>query len=230
MDEPIAFVFRRLEAAHEAVKRLESAAVAVKSLRIDADVETYGVGSVYPGAPCVLLVYLYTQDDEARVCELLRGNGRLVPVPEPESQQLSIEVERLRTENALRSLTSHDVPMAIAAAAAFHEVRHVTEVVSRRDYDGALNIAASLLSRLVPVYALGPSARKPVQVPVDLTTHRFVLGATQLHSRDGSRVVDKLFLRRSELLFAISALKRAGLFRFAPPDGELRGADADGEG
>lgn len=228
MREPIAFVFRRIEAAQEAVKRLQCAAVAVKSLRIDSDVETYGVGSVYPGAPCVLLVHLYAEDDEARVCELLRGSGRLMPCPAPESQQLSLEVERLRTENALRSIQAHDVPMAVAAAAAFHEVHRTAEVVGRKDYDGALNIAASLLSRLVPVYTLGPSARKAVQVPVNLTTHRFVQGATQLRSRDGSRVIEGLFVRRSELLFAVSALKRAGLFRFASPAGERRSPGGNG--
>ena len=214
--EPMAFVFRRIEAAEEAVKRLESAAVATKGLRIDSDVDPYGVGSVYPGAACVLLVHLTAPDHEARVCELLRGSGRLVPVPAPESQQLSLEVERLRTENARRSIAGRDVPMAVAAAAAFHEVHQTTEIVSRKDYDGALNIAASLLSRLVPVYTIGPSARKPVQVPVDLTTHRFVQGGRQLRSRkDGSRVVEKLFVRRSELLAAVSALKRAGPFKFA---------------
>lgn len=230
-DEPLAFVFRRIEAAQEAVKRLESAAVAVKRLQIDPDVEPYAAGSVDAGAACVLLVHLYAQDDEARVCELVRGSGRLVPVPAPESQRLSLEVERLRTENLLRSITGHDVPMAVAAAAAFHEVHQTTEIVSRKDYDGALNIAASLLSRLVPVYTIGPSVRKLVQVPVDLTTHRFVQGARQLRSREeGSRVVEKLFVRRSELLSAVSALKRAGAFRFASPADEPRGAVANGDG
>jgi hypothetical protein len=52
---------------------------------------------------------------------------------------------------------------------------------------------------------------------VNLATHRFVHAATQLQSRDGTGAQEKLFVRRSELLGAISEIKRAGVFRLTPP-------------
>jgi hypothetical protein len=117
----------------------------------------------------------------------------------------------------LRS-SEDDLPIAVAAAATFHRVhRPAGAHISRKEYDGALNLAASLLSRLVAVYTIAAATQRRVQVPVNLATHRFVHAATQLQSRDGTGAQEKLFVRRSELLGAISEIKRAGVFRLTPP-------------
>ena len=195
------------------------------------DAERHGFIGFGPGEPCVLVVDLKTQHDEAYVCELVREAGRLVLVPEAESHLLSLEVERLRTENLLRAIDEHDVPIAVAAATAFHQIHPTTRtIVNRNDYDEALNIAASAISRLVTVYTIGTVTRKRVEIPVDLTTRAFARGATQLRSMDGSGVIEKLFVRRSDLLFAVSALKRAGVafaFSLAAVATAPRGSEAD---
>jgi hypothetical protein len=52
-------------------------------------------------------------------------------------------------------------------------------------------------------------------VPINLVTQRFALGATQLRSAEG-HVITNLSVQRSDMLFALSIVKRAGLpFSFA---------------
>ena len=131
-------------------------------------------------------------------------------------QQLSLEVERLRIEKLWHSIMEQHVPMAVAAATVFHQVHGTTKaIVSRGDYDDALNIAASALSRFVPVYEIGAGTQRHVEVPVNLVIHRFARGARQLRSTD-RQTYGPLFVRRSDMLSAITQLKKAGLvFSFA---------------
>ena len=132
----------------------------------------------------------------------------------PDEQRLSLEVERLRTESYWRTLSEY-MAMSVAAAVTFHQVHGNTNaIITRADYDDALNIAASALSRLITVYTSGTREGR-VPVTVDITRQRFGRGATQLQSPDGS-IVDELSVRRSEMVSALSLIKRAGLpFSFA---------------
>lgn len=51
---------------------------------------------------------------------------------------------------------------------------------------------------------------------VNLLTHRFALGATQLRARQGDGVIEPLVVQRGDLHFALGVVKRAGLpFGFA---------------
>jgi hypothetical protein len=131
-------------------------------------------------------------------------------------RKLSLEVERLRVEAQWQAARDEFVPISLAAAATFHQVHPSSKaVVNRGDYEDALNIAASALSRIVPVYTVGAVTQRRVQVPVNLVLYRFVDGATQLRANDG-KVFEALVVKRSDVLFAISIIKRAGLpFSFA---------------
>ena len=132
-----------------------------------------------------------------------------------DGQRLSLEVERLRTEEVLRHLGDRFIAMSVAAATAFHQVHGNTKaVVSRQDYDDALNIAASALSRLIPVFTTGHRQER-VQIRVNPTTQRFMRGATLVRGDDGIEITE-LCVRRSDLMSAISLIKRTGLpFSFA---------------
>lgn len=134
-----------------------------------------------------------------------------------DDQQLSLEVERLRAEDLLHTAPGRDVPLAVAAAMTFHQAHRSTRaIVTRADYDDALNMAAAALSRLIPVYVLRDpkEGRKPLAF--DLGTQRFSRGATELHGKDGS-VVGDLTVRRTDLVPALSLIRRAGIpFAFAP--------------
>ena len=224
-DTALAFVFDSVEAAEAAVKRLGSSNAVVKSFTLDADVARYGIPSVHPGGQCVLLLSI-DPHDEAYVSELMRGIGQLVPIPAPDSDLLSLEIEAIRTQNLWRSITEQNVAMSVAAALTLHAAyTNARAIVSRKDYDDALNMAASALSRVVPVYTTGPVTQKTVEVKVDLLTHRFAGRASQLRARDGDEVVQPLFVKRGDLQHGLSIIERAGrLFSFAllPPHVEAK--------
>lgn len=127
----------------------------------------------------------------------------------PEEQRLSLEVERLRTESHWRGLSEY-LAMSVAAAMAFHGAHGNTKaIVTRTDYDDALNIAAAGLSRLIPVFT-GSRGPERVAVPVNLLLQRFCRGATELRSQDGS-VVDHLLVKRLHMVEAVKHIKDAGL-------------------
>ena len=125
--------------------------------------------------------------------------------------QVDLGSERDRIEDMWRGMSHTYVPLAVAAAMTFHQVQGNTRaIISRQDYDDALNLAAAALSRLVTVYTMAgtPGERRPLSV--DLIKQHFVRGATELRATDGSRVLD-LSVLRGEILSAISLVKRAGL-------------------
>ena len=131
-------------------------------------------------------------------------------------QQLHLEVERLRVEKLWHSIMEQYVPMAVAAATTFHQVHQTTKtIISRADYDDALNLAASALSRFMAIYEIAPQTQSELELSVNLVTQRFTQGARQLRSNDG-KVYGPLFVRRSDMLSAITQIKKAGLmFSFA---------------
>ena len=129
----------------------------------------------------------------------------------PDNQRFDLEAERLQTEQSWRSMHDNYVWMALAAATIFHQVRgNARPFVSRNDYDEALNIAASALSRLMPIYRLGVGGLREEIPPPDLRTERFARGATQIHCGDGSLIED-LYVQRSDAVSAIPFVMRAGL-------------------
>jgi hypothetical protein len=125
--------------------------------------------------------------------------------------EIHLEVESQRTSALLKRANSPYVPLAVAAAVAFHQAYSGTPAsISQRDYEGALDIAAAALSRLIPVYTLrDPQAGRATPLVVDLARARFARGATEL--RDGADTVAELSVARNELLSALSLLRRIGL-------------------
>ena len=135
--------------------------------------------------------------------------------------EICLEVESERTSALLHRADAY-YPLPAAAAITFHQVhRNATAIVSRRDYDDALSIAAAALSRLVSIYTLRDPREGRVKVAVDLATARFALGATQL--RSSKETIDELWVSRGEMLSAMSLIKRTGLpFSFAETKGFMR--------
>ena len=128
--------------------------------------------------------------------------------------EICLEVESQRTTALLQRVDAY-FPLPAAAAIAFHQVhRYATAIVSRRDYDEALSIAAAALSRLISIYTLRDPREGRVAVAVDLTKAHFARGATQLHGRE--ETIGELWVSRRELVSALSLIKRTGLpFSFA---------------
>jgi hypothetical protein len=127
---------------------------------------------------------------------------------------VSLDLERARIEQEMQSAVSAHIPLPVAAAGAIHVVcRNTHDIVARSDYDDALNIAAVAISRLVPVYALADPSRRKEVLWIDITRERFANGATELRRNDG-RKITPLSIRRSDMLSALSLIKRTGLLFF----------------
>jgi len=123
---------------------------------------------------------------------------------------IRLEIESQRTNALLQRLDNPYFPLAVAAAIAFHQAHSsALTCVSQRDYDGALDIAAAALSRLIPVYTLREPQGRRVTVVVDLTRARFARGATEL--RSAADTVGELSVARNDLVSALSLVKRIGL-------------------
>ncbi len=103
------------------------------------------------------------------------------------------------------------LPLSVAAAAVFHAVHHGTRAIAnRQDYDDALNIAATAIARLMPIYVVEDPRRGRRPVSIDLTSDTFVRGATRLRRANGSSVSDMSVLT-SDLHSTIAQLRKAGL-------------------
>ena len=142
--------------------------------------------------------------------------GRLpasaLPGEADETAPLDLELDRARIETLWQRSLDLDVPMGVAAATVFHRVHgERTGLVRRGDYEMALNVAAATLAWLVPVHSVGLVTGRRVPVAVNLLTQRFAGGGTQLRSLEGETLVEPLFVRRPDLLFALPIIQRAGL-------------------
>jgi hypothetical protein len=107
------------------------------------------------------------------------------------------------------------LPLAVAAAIAFHQAHGNTRaIVTRGDYNDALNIAAAALSRLIAIRVVRDPRDGRTPLTVDLTKMHFARGATEL--RSASETIRDMSVARGELLSALSLIRCAGLtFSFA---------------
>jgi hypothetical protein len=127
---------------------------------------------------------------------------------------VSLDLERARVEQILQNAVGRRVPLAIAASSAIHMVsRNTHDMIARGEYDHALDIAAAAISRLVPVFALAHPCEGEEALQIDITRERFANGATELRRGDGQRIT-ALFIRHSDMLSALSLIKRTGLLFF----------------
>jgi hypothetical protein len=133
------------------------------------------------------------------------------PAALPGEAMVSLDLERARVEQALQQSLGAHIPLAVAAASAIHLVsRNAHEIISRREYDDALDVAAAAISRLVPVYASAVPRPCEAAISIDISKERFGNGAAELRGADG-RKISPLFIRRSDMLSALSLIKRTGL-------------------
>jgi len=127
---------------------------------------------------------------------------------------VSLDLERARVELILQNARGRRVPLVIAASSAIHMVsRNAHDLIARGQYDNALDIAAFAISRLVPVFALAHPSEGEEAVAIDFSKERFTNGATELQRSDGQKV-SSLFIRHSDMLSALSLIKRTGLLLF----------------
>jgi hypothetical protein len=146
--------------------------------------------------------------------------------------KVDLHFERARAEDLIaKSFAESHVPLSLAAAMTFHQVHGNTKaIVGRDDYDDALNIAAVALSRLVTLFCLVDAREGRTPVVADLTKQHFARGATELRCHDGQPPVRDLSVERSDMLSAISLVKRIGLpFSFAIAAAPEAGTPAAGE-
>jgi hypothetical protein len=129
-------------------------------------------------------------------------------MPEP---AVRLEAELARLEDAMRGRAASYVPVCVAAALTFHAAhRNTRAIMTREDYEDALNMAAAALSRLIPVYRVADPRDGHTEVPVNLVTMRFARGATELRGATGEALRD-LSVRHGELQSALSLVRRAGI-------------------
>ena len=84
--------------------------------------------------------------------------------------QVSLDLAAARAEEDLRAFTEGFVPLSVASATAFHQAHGNTRaIVSRDDYDDALNIAAAARTRRIPLYTVHNPRDGRVEVPGDRT-------------------------------------------------------------
>ena len=133
-----------------------------------------------------------------------------MPAAVSDEATVSFDLERAHVEELLQRALGGHIPLAVAAASAIHVVsRNTHEIISRREYDAALDIAAAAIARLIPVYASAvPSPEEALSI--DIARERFANGATELRCGDGRKIAP-LFIRRSDMLSALSLIKRTGL-------------------
>jgi hypothetical protein len=134
------------------------------------------------------------------------------------NDKVDLPFEQARAEDLIAKIFAEShVPLPVAAAITFHQVhRNTKAIISRDDYDDALNIAAVALSRLITLFCLVDPREGRTPVVADLTKQHFARGATELRCHDGQPTVRDLSVKRSDMLSAISLIKRIGLpFSFA---------------
>jgi DNA-directed RNA polymerase subunit K/omega len=130
---------------------------------------------------------------------------------EKSQPQFNLEAERLRIEELWHDIKDHYAALAVAAARTFHQAQQArTVLVDPDDYHAALDLAATALSRLIPIYGMGVDGMRVKVAPIDLRTQRFARGATEIRSADGNSI-ENLSVLRSDAVSAIPFIVRTGL-------------------
>lgn len=123
------------------------------------------------------------------------------------------------------------VPLSVAASMIFYQAHGSAAAIrSPADFNDALDLAASALSRLVAVYAIAPGGSR-VALHIDLTAGSFSRGATQFRLREGSMHAAML-VRRGDAVSAMSLIRRTGIpfsFALSPDATEERALEAKEE-
>lgn len=124
---------------------------------------------------------------------------------------VDLRKDREQVRQAWRASEASHVPLALAAALAFHEAHPgPAGVVPQPDYDDALNLTAAALSRLVAIYAIDERTCRPVAHSLNLAIGKFRDGAAVYEGEHGRRVTS-LLVRREHLPSAMALIKSAGI-------------------
>jgi CRP-like cAMP-binding protein len=124
---------------------------------------------------------------------------------------VDLRSEFSRAKDLWRGSLDGHVALDVAAAITYHAVQRSTKAISTaKDYSDALDIVASALAQVIPIYALESPREGRKRVAIDLARQSFAYGATVLVGKDATAVRD-LTVMRSELWCAISRFRASGL-------------------
>jgi hypothetical protein len=130
----------------------------------------------------------------------------------------SFPLTHVRASGPAASSRAFFLPLPAAAALTFHwTCRTCEDPQSSIEYDGALDIAAAALSRLVQIYTLDAEGT-PVAVSVNLAHQRFHGGARELGRADGT-LLSPLGMVRGDLSRALATIGRVRVEYLAPQAG-----------
>lgn len=102
------------------------------------------------------------------------------------------------------------MPLSVAAAIALHQAQRGAKAIqSAQDYIAALDIAASALSQLIPIYAFDAVSHTRVAVDADPAEGEFAAGATEFQYHNRSKLTP-LSVLRGDLISALSFMRRFG--------------------
>lgn len=146
---------------------------------------------------------------------LLRDPAHENPAPHtpPEPivfSMVDLEADREKIECMWLNSQSQFVRLSLAAAFVFHKTRRGKEqALTGIEYAGALDIAATVLACLIPVYTVDEDGRWTAVI-IDLSLHEFCDGASQLQrSADGASLAP-MSVVRDDVGQALQEVARAG--------------------
>ena len=116
-----------------------------------------------------------------------------------------------------RSRADSHVPLALAAALAFHEARDQhSALMPRAEYEDALNLTAAALSRALTIYAVNRHSGIPVPARFDLGAGRFRCGASAYEPSSGNALTS-LVVQREDVPRTLALIKSAGIPFYSHP-------------
>jgi hypothetical protein len=123
---------------------------------------------------------------------------------------IDLGADREEVEGLWRDSQAQYVRLSLAAAFVFHQTRRGNEAaLTGNEYAEALDIAATVLACLVPIYTVN-GLGKWTAVVIDLSRHKFRGGATQLQRADGA-FMTPMSIVRDDARHALQEVARAGL-------------------
>ena len=146
---------------------------------------------------------------------LLQDPAQETPVlrtpPEPVVfSMVDLDADREKVECMWLNTQGQFVKLSLAAAFVFHKTRRGNEqALTGIEYEGALNIAATVLACLIPVYTMDEKGQW-TPVIIDLSLHEFRGGAIQLlRSADGA-ALSPMSVVRDDVGKALQEVASAG--------------------
>lgn len=123
---------------------------------------------------------------------------------------VDLDADREKVECMWLNSQGQFVKLSLAAAFLFHKTRRGTEqALTGIEYDGALDIAATVIACLIPVYTVDEQ-KQWTAVIIDLSLHEFRGGATQLQRSADGATLAPMSVVRDDVGHALQEVSSAG--------------------